>query len=278
MLRRTFTHLDGIGSTKEALLWAQGVKTWKDLDEQSARMFRGSRLRALRRQIARSFDAYDSKDFHFFYESLPSCDLWRLIPGNESRTAFLDIETTGLAPYPMSRVTTISVLLNGKLMQAHTEQGKKRLVELLEESNVILVTYFGSGFDIPFLRKAYRLRLQKAHIDLCFLLRRFGYRGGLKKVESCLTAKSRKQSTGITGAYAPLLWSKYESGDRQALDALLAYNGEDTLVLQSLLKTALDLSKQENGDELPFTTCFKPLPKLTKRVTNRIKATLRETL
>ena len=51
----------------------------------------------------------------------------------------------------------------------------------------LLVTFFGSGFDLPVLRHAFpQVRFDVLHIDLCYSLKRLGYSGGLKRVESAL--------------------------------------------------------------------------------------------
>lgn len=103
-----------------------------------------------------------------------------------------------------------------------------------------LVTFNGSSFDLPMIRKRLLadLKAEFQHRDLLYDCRRRGLRGGLKVVEQVLGIA--RATVGITGWDAPRLWSRYETyGDRSALAALLAYNVEDVVNL-ALLEAILD--------------------------------------
>jgi uncharacterized protein len=103
-----------------------------------------------------------------------------------------------------------------------------------------LVTFNGSGFDLPVIRKKLMadLKAEFAHRDLLYICRRRGLRGGLKVVEQRLGIA--RETAGISGWDAPRLWQRYEIyGDRSALDTLLAYNYEDVVNL-ALLEATLD--------------------------------------
>jgi len=103
------------------------------------------------------------------------------------------------------------------------------------EGVATLVTFNGSGFDLPVIRKRLLadLRAEYAHRDLLHVCRQRGLRGGLKVVEQHLGI--HRDTVGISGWDAPRLWQQYEEhGDQTALEALLAYNYEDVINLAAL--------------------------------------------
>lgn len=98
-----------------------------------------------------------------------------------------------------------------------------------------IITFNGSGFDLPVIRKRLLadLKAEFAHRDLLYVCRKRGLRGGLKVVEQLLGIA--RESAGISGWDAPRLWSRYELyGDQSALDTLLAYNYDDVVNLAAL--------------------------------------------
>ena len=89
----------------------------------------------------------------------------------------------------------------------------------------LLVTFNGSQFDVPFLRAHFpEARLDQAHIDLRFVLRSLGYRGGLKAIERNLGLTRDAAIQGVDGFEAVRLWHRYRRGDRAALMKLALYN------------------------------------------------------
>jgi uncharacterized protein YprB with RNaseH-like and TPR domain len=107
-----------------------------------------------------------------------------------------------------------------------------------------LVTFNGSSFDLPIIRKRLYADLKRdfEHCDLLYICRRRGLRGGLKRVESLLGIG--RATAGISGWDAPRLWQRFETGgDRAALELLLDYNREDVVNLATL-EAHLGLSEQ----------------------------------
>jgi len=66
-----------------------------------------------------------------------------------------------------------------------------------------------------------------------------GLFGGLKVVERTLGID--RETAGLTGKDAPVLWEQYKKrGDQKALALLLRYNGEDVMNL-AVLRRIIDI-------------------------------------
>jgi uncharacterized protein len=103
-----------------------------------------------------------------------------------------------------------------------------------------IITFNGSGFDLPVIRKRLYADLDSEfdHRDLLYVCRKRGLRGGLKVVEQRFGIA--RDTAGISGFDAPRLWNRYEMrGEQAALDTLLAYNYEDVVNL-AILEAMLD--------------------------------------
>lgn len=95
-----------------------------------------------------------------------------------------------------------------------------------------LVTFNGSGFDIPVIRRCMRVNLLDdfAHSDLMHVCRKRGLKGGLKRIEAHIGIA--RDTVGMSGFDAPRLWRRYEDEhDQRALELLLHYNQEDIINL-----------------------------------------------
>lgn len=251
MLRHTFCHMPGIGLTTERRLWEGGIRRWEDVLRDDARdklagklAVRGQRAHGLARGVAEAIEQLDRGDLRYFAQRLPSGEQWRLFqPKPESRATgqrvgYLDIETTGLGG-PSDHVTTIA-LYDGASVR-HYVYGRN-LHDFEQDVNRcdLLVTYNGKSFDLPFLRKQMGVDLPQAHIDLMHVLRRLGYRGGLKSIERQL-GLGRADMADVDGYTAVLLWHAFEqSGDERVLETLLAYNVQDVLTLEPLMVFAFN--------------------------------------
>jgi uncharacterized protein YprB with RNaseH-like and TPR domain len=152
--------------------------------------------------------------------------------------AYLDIETTGLAPSGCD-ITVIGIhLCRGSEVDFVQLVGKDitaaGILECLDGTDV-LYTYNGSRFDLPFIQAVLGVNLAEMfrHRDLMFDCWRNGLYGGLKGVERQLGI-SRKLPD-MNGWEAVKLWWRYvESFDLDALNRLLEYNKEDVLNLKTL--------------------------------------------
>ncbi len=254
MLKNTFCHLPGISARRERMLWAAGAHNWEallagagGLSWSWARNL-AARLTESQRQLAEGEPGY-------FSERLPSREHWRLYPEYCHAAAFLDIETTGLTP-GADAITTIA-LYDGRQVQTFVQGENLADFPAALAPYRLLVTYNGKSFDLPFIERAFGLRMTQAHIDLRYLLHGLGYRGGLKGCERQLGI-GREELAGIDGYFAVLLWHEFRrTGNEAARATLLAYNVADTVNLATLMVLAYNLKLAET----PFASSHRlPLP------------------
>ena len=236
MLRNTFCHLPGIGIKTETALWNQGLYCWEDILERPA----SGQAPRLKQRHCRDLDIsareLAASNADYFAARLPSSELWRLFAEFQAKTAYVDIETTGLGK-GLDHITSIA-LYDGERVRTyvHGVNLERFADDILDFS--LLVTFNGRCFDVPFLERELSIPLPRAHIDLRFLLKGLGYRGGLKSVEQQF-GLDRGGLVNVDGYFAVLLWRAFEqTGEQRYLETLLAYNAEDVLNLEQLLVEA----------------------------------------
>jgi hypothetical protein len=230
MLQHTFCHIPGIGMKTERKLWEAGITSWQHWYSQSSiRLSAAIRLDAAR--VLDGSPAALENDPSFFTGRLSSTEPWRIFPHFLKRTAYLDIETTGLDDY--AEITTIALYNGTEVFTYINGRNLEDFVEDIQQYQVI-ISYNGKSFDIPFLERYLHIRLDQAQIDLRYVLARLGYKGGLKGCEKQL-GLNRGNLDGVDGYFAVLLWQQYiQKNDERALETLLAYNIEDTVNLERL--------------------------------------------
>jgi len=240
MLNHSFLHLPGIGETTEKRLWDQGVRSWDDLESSLGDVFGAKKAATVAAGLEESRAAFESGEFRYFAERMKGAHMWRLIPECQDSIAYLDIETTGLGFPPESHSTTIAVLWKGELFVEHEPSRKQALLERLEAEAKMVVTFNGLCFDLPFLRNETGLELRMPHVDLCVWFRRHDIRGGLKAIQRAFPEVHQRSSMDIDGFDAVRLWRMHKRGVPRALETLMTYNAEDSLVLQPLLRIAYE--------------------------------------
>ncbi len=248
MLTHSFIHLPGIGVKTEENLWQAGIQNWSQWSDTPPVRLPNSSLPQLASLLQTSLTELD-KGPDFFSKRLPANEQWRLFSHFRNRTAYLDIETTGLGPN--AEITTIA-LYDG--CDVHCYINGRNLEDFEKDiwNYEILVTYNGKGFDIPVLERYFHTRLTHAHIDLRYILAKLGFKGGLKGCEKQLGI-DRGTLDGIDGYFAVLLWQDYiNNNNEKALETLLAYNIEDTVNLERLLIEAYNRNVQSTpfGNDL----------------------------
>jgi uncharacterized protein YprB with RNaseH-like and TPR domain len=257
MLRHTFCHVPGIGPKTERRLWTAGLTTWDAaLDPERPR--RHAVARRLPADFLRaSAEHYARASLAWFAERLPPAECWRLFGDFRGHCAYLDIETTGLGA--SDHVTTIA-LYDGRSVRTYVHG--RDLADFVRdvEPYRLLVTYNGKAFDLPFLQRCLRCRLDQAHIDLRHVLASLGVRGGLKSCERQL-GLARPGLEDVDGFVAVLLWHDFRTRQEpRALESLLAYNVQDTVNLERLMVHAYN-RKLADLSEAPFAADYRlPLP------------------
>lgn len=236
MLESTFIHCQGIGAKTERKLWAYGARTWGDYVERvgELRLSTVQRVR-LDATVSESLRRLANGDYAWFAANLPLREHWRALPVFRKRIAYVDIETNGgMSP---SDLTLVGMYDGDEMHQFVRGVNLADFPKAIREK-ALIVTFFGTGFDLPFLRRAYNMEFPQLHIDLCFLLKRLGYSGGLKQVERAFGIGRSNETDGLSGWDAVRLWREWRRGGRQSLETLLAYNREDVLNMETLLQIA----------------------------------------
>ncbi len=249
MLLSTFIFLQGIGEATERLLWESGITSWDIfLQESTIPHISAARKSLYDTILQEATTQWGHRNSRYFAETLKTRDHWRLYPHLRTNTAFLDIETNGL-PAPDGEITVVGIYGRGQM--AALIQGENLSEDRLQEelaSYDLLVTFFGSGFDIPFLKSTYpRLIVDQPHLDLCFAARRLGFKGGLKAIEHEIGCDRTAAIDGLTGWDAVRLWSEWQNGNRASRQLLLDYNEADCKNLEPLADLICDRMARHYG-------------------------------
>jgi uncharacterized protein YprB with RNaseH-like and TPR domain len=239
LLESTFCHVPGVGGHTERALWQQGCLTWHTY-LRSPQSFKtgGVEPAYFGTFLRKCVDHLKKNDTRFFSQALGARESWRAWPDFRNRAVYLDIETDG--GQSADSVTMVG-LYDGADFTCLVKG-----IDLDEFPSVIarydmVVTFFGSGFDIPMLKRAFpHVRLDHLHLDLCHALKRVGYRGGLKKIEKQLGIARGSTTEGLSGWDAVRLWREYQSGRDKSLETLVEYNREDVVNLERLAEVAYD--------------------------------------
>lgn len=170
---------------------------------------------------------------------------WYKYPGY--RIGYLDIEVDNLkADYGCMLTWALKEkdgeVFTGKITQFEMFNGEldKRIVEELVKKMAefsILVGYFSSGFDIPYIRTRALINDVKFlaygspyHFDLYYTIRhQFALsRNSLGRAVELLVKDDNKTHCSAQ------TWAKAKYGDREALDEILKYNIQDVVVTEKL--------------------------------------------
>lgn len=253
MLTHTFCHIPGIGLKTEKELWESGVLSWDELDKMNAFEHPKANLEIMKQVIVESRRALENRNIDYFSKLLSLQQFWRIFPHFRDQTAYLDIETTGLSSN--NEITSIA-LYDGKNIKTYINgRNLNQFIDDLSKYRV-LVTYNGKNFDLPFIEKYFKTKLNQAHIDLRYILAGLGIKGGLKGSEKHFGI-SRNELEGVNGFFAVLLWDEYKKHkNEKALESLVRYNIEDTVNLEKLMVLAYNLKLKET----PFASFALDLP------------------
>src|SRR5580658_9296306 len=111
-----------------------------------------------------------------------------------------------------------------------------------------MVTFNGAGFDLRFLKLAFpEIKFPPIHIDLRWVTRKLGIKGGLKSVEEKFGLKRAGSVEDLTGYDATVLWAKHLRGEKSALEQLIQYNTEDVVHLKAIMELSYDQLYTQNA-------------------------------
>jgi uncharacterized protein YprB with RNaseH-like and TPR domain len=230
MLTSSFIFLPGVGPVTERRWWEEGLFDWQRfLDRPSIVGLSEHRKTWYDDELRGAQSLTEKGHLHMFGSLLPRREHWRLYNTCRSRAGYLDIETTGASPQS-GEVTVVGFHREGKTTSLVRGENltTERLQAELDHCD-LLVTFFGSVFDVPYLcAKFPTLRFPALHFDLCFAARRCALRGGLKHIEHALGINRDTAISGLDGLDAVRLWFQWRRGDTIARDTLLSYNRADT--------------------------------------------------
>ncbi len=276
MLEQTFIHIPGVGRQTERELWANGIHDWNDADRFEKRFGSvGTRLQQkLDDYIPRSREAIKNKDAGFFARLSMLGEAWRIFPHFADQCVYLDIETTGLSSV-FDTVTMVG-LYDGRKYELFLDGDNLHDLPKALEKYSVVVTFNGSGFDLRFLRLAFpELVLPPVHIDLRWVTRKLGMKGGLKEIETKIGIARPADLQELSGFDATVLWAKHLRGDEHALKQLIQYNTEDVVHLKAIMEVAYDRLSRQTAEFLaksvkPVFRGVAPLPR-AKRLSTGIE-------
>ncbi|WNY27702.1 ribonuclease H-like domain-containing protein [Methanolapillus ohkumae] len=235
MLRNSYIQMDGIGKGAEKSIWDFGIESWEDAVAQLDRLpVSKTKKAAVEKGIDESAAHLKDEDHLFFAQRLPSAEHWRAYSEFSESVAFVDIETTGLAP-GYDSITVVGIY-DRKCAKTYVKGiDLEEIVPALSKYKM-LVTFNGARFDLPFIKREFpEIEFNHLHMDLMYPLKRIGYSGGLKSIERQLGIERDENVKNVDGFEAVRLWRRYERGDEEALDTLLQYNKEDIVNLETII-------------------------------------------
>jgi len=241
LLTSSFVLLDRITPAGERKIWNQGVTDWQDFRQREKisgigkrrKLFYDSKLQELENH-------YHNKNFYLLLRLLPRSEHWRLFPLLKEEALYVDIETA-------QRYGDITVLgaWDGTNYYSFVKGFNldKGIIKRLFSNYKLFITFNGSSFDIPIIRRYFGEVLPEdfVHVDLRHLFARLGLRGGLKSIEVVLGVRRGEEIAGMCGEGAALLWHEYLlTGDEELVELLLQYNEADCRNLEPLARYAVE--------------------------------------
>ena len=231
MLRESFIFLPRVSYRTEQRIWKHADDWNSFLSAKNMPRMSKKTKKGHDQSVNRAKAALRKDDHKSLARIFPGKEHWRLYQHFRNETAFLDIETG-----PYGDVSMVGIF-DGKQTKQFVQGinlDRKTLSDELSNYKS-LVTFNGKSFDVPMLKKWFKLPFEMPHIDLMHVCHRVGLSGGLKSIEKQMDIKRPKILTYVTGEDAAELWRCWKAtGDREFFDMLLSYNEEDCVNLQRI--------------------------------------------
>jgi len=164
-----------------------------------------------------------------------------------ARIGFLDLETSSFDADAGIILSYSLKLLNGELFTGVITRKEilsgrddyrlvKELVSLIRDNVDIVATYYGTGFDIPFLRSRaivqnipFFQQKEKYHLDIYYWVKYL-----LKLHRNSLDSATAFLSIEGKNHVDLKIWNRARVGDKEALEYVLNHNIEDVKILEEL--------------------------------------------
>lgn len=232
MIRNSFIFLDKISHKTEQNIWKQGIREWNDFIE-------AEKIKGISKKRKKKFDLHLLEarqkllqdDAEYLANLFPSNEHWRLYKQFKDETIFLDIE---------GNVSVIG-LFDGYETKTMVRgfNFDKRLLEKEISKYKMVVTFNGSSFDLPAIKRYFNFDFKIPHVDLRFVCQKIGLTGGLEHIERKLKIK-RPKETFKDEIDIAFLWRRWRmTGNRKYIELLVQYNEEDIVNLKPIAEHAI---------------------------------------
>ncbi len=228
---------------RERQLWLAGVRSWDDVTA-SGEILAHRFDERLREGVAQSREHLLAGDLNYFANALATTEHWRLLPQVIDGAAYLDIEWAhDVAVVGIMDARGIHCFIRGRDLDDFPERAR---------SWKALVTFNGTVFDLPILRRAFpSWTPPPVHIDLRHVFQKLRMPGGLKKVEPRFGLFRPPHLAQLSGTDALWLWEAQRQGDPVALRRLVEYNLYDVFHLKPLAELGYNSLLKQSGMPAP---------------------------
>ncbi|MFP4403800.1 MAG: ribonuclease H-like domain-containing protein [Candidatus Woesearchaeota archaeon] len=247
MIKNSFIFLDKISFKKEKFLWDSNIKDWNSF-------IKTKKIKNISKKFKTFYDlklkeasnALIENNSSYFYDKFSFANSYRLFDYFSDEAVFIDIEVTGVKRFDDIIAIGLFDGFDYKLMIKNVNLDMNFFFQEMKKYKII-VSFNGSCFDIPFIKKRYKNIIPKIPIiDLKYLALKLGFSGGLKNIEKQLKINRNIIVNRIRGGDPYRLWKMYfASGDKYYLKILKEYNEYDTINLKDITTILIKKMKEE---------------------------------
>lgn len=191
------------------------------------------------------------------YLEHPNC--YYIEQPDNNRIGFLDIESTNLKAdfgiiicYQIKDINSKTIYGRAITKKELTDCLDKKMVEdCIEDMKKFdrLVTYYGKGFDVPFIRtRAVAMGVpfppfgEILHDDMYFIMKHRFRLSSNRLENACRILTGATEKTRLDGDH----WIKALQGDKEALDYILDHCKKDVLELEKLYHKIINYARRQD--------------------------------